>query len=60
MFNSSNLALRLLNETGVSVTSGEDFDYKLGNKFIRVSYGGSYKNIIEGIKRINYWLQIKK
>jgi len=58
--NSSDLALRLLNETGVSLTPGKDFDYKSGNKYIRFSYGGSYRDITVAIQKINNWLKIKK
>ena len=58
--NSSDLALRLLNETGVSVTPGKDFDYKSGKKYIRLSYGGTYRDITVAIQKINNWLKIKK
>ena len=50
----------LLNETGVSLTPGKDFDYKSGNKYIRFSYGGSYRDITVAIQKINNWLKIKK
>jgi aspartate/methionine/tyrosine aminotransferase len=57
--NSRDFSLKLLNEAGVSVTPGEDFDHKLGKKYIRISYGGSNKDIFEGTKRINNWLKSK-
>ena len=38
---STDLAIKLLKEAGVSSTPGKDFDYNLGNKFIRFSYAGS-------------------
>lgn len=57
--NSDSLANRLLKEAGVSVTSGKDFDYKFGEKFIRISYGGSNKSVIEAIKRISSWIKLK-
>ena len=56
---SDNLANRLLQEAGVSVTSGKDFDYKLGKKFIRISYGDSNENVIEAIKRIRGWINLR-
>jgi aspartate/methionine/tyrosine aminotransferase len=56
---SGKLARNLLNDAGVSVTPGEDFDHKLGKKYIRISYGGSTQDIIEAIKRIDNWLNTK-
>jgi aspartate/methionine/tyrosine aminotransferase len=57
--NSTDFAINLLNEAGVSITPGEDFDNKLGRKYTRISYGGSNKDIIEGVKRIENWLKTK-
>jgi aspartate/methionine/tyrosine aminotransferase len=57
--NSTELAIKLLKEAGVSSTPGTDFDYKLGYKFIRFSYAGSNKEIIEGAKRIYNWIKNK-
>ena len=57
--NSTDLAIRLLKEAGVSSTPGKDFDYNLGNKFIRLSYAGDHKEILEGAKRIISWIKTK-
>ena len=57
--NSTELAIKLLNEAGVSSTPGKDFDYNLGNKFIRFSYAGDQKDIIEASKRISNWIKTK-
>jgi len=57
--NSTNFAIRLLKEAGVSSTPGADFDHNLGNKFIRFSYGGTHKEIVEGTKRIYNWVKNK-
>ena len=57
--NSTELAIKLLKEAGVSSTPGTDFDYKSGYKFIRFSYAGSNKEIIEGAKRIDNWIKRK-
>ena len=57
--NSTDLAIRLLKEAGVSSTPGKDFDYNLGNKFIRLSYAGEHKEILEGAKRIISWIKTK-
>ena len=56
---SADLAIKLLKEAGVSSTPGKDFDYNLGNKYIRFSYGGRHKDIIEGTKRIYNWVKNK-
>ena len=57
--NSTDLAIRLLKEAGVSSTPVKDFDYNLGNKFIRLSYAGEHKEILEGAKRIISWIKTK-
>ena len=56
---STKFAIKLLKEAGVSSTPGKDFDYKLGSKFIRFSYAGSNKEVIEGAKRIRNWIKTK-
>ena len=56
---STDLAIKLLKEAGVSSTPGKDFDYNLGNKFIRLSYAGDHKEILEGAKRIISWIKTK-
>ncbi len=48
---------KLLNDTGVAVASGIDFDTVQGNKFIRVSFAGPTSDIAEGLRRIGPWLQ---
>ena len=57
--NSADFAINLLNEAGVSITPGKDFDNKLGKKYVRISYGGSNKDIIKGTKRIENWIKTK-
>ena len=56
---STDLAIKLLKEAGVSSTPGKDFDYNLGNKFIRFSYAGDHKEILEGAKRVVNWIKTK-
>ncbi|MDB9761885.1 aminotransferase class I/II-fold pyridoxal phosphate-dependent enzyme [Alphaproteobacteria bacterium] len=56
---STDFAIKLLKEAGVSSTPGKDFDYNLGNKFIRFSYAGEHKEIVEGAKRIISWIKTK-
>jgi aspartate/methionine/tyrosine aminotransferase len=50
----------LLNDTGVAVASGIDFDTTQGNKFIRVSFAGPTSDIEEGLRRIGPWLQCQR
>jgi len=56
---STEFAIKLLKEAGVSSTPGKDFDYSLGKNFIRLSYAGEHKMIIEGAKRISNWIKTK-
>lgn len=46
---------RMLAETGVSATSGVDFDPEQGNRFIRFSYAGDRATILEAVKRLGAW-----
>lgn len=50
-------ATRMLEEAGVAVTPGADFDPLHGNKFVRLCYAGSSSDIAEAVKRINVWLK---
>ncbi len=54
---SKDLALRLLDEAGVSCTPGHDFDYMSGNKYIRFSYAGDYSEIMKAADRITNWIK---
>src|SRR6056300_592900 len=49
-------AQRLLNEAGVAVTPGVDFDRAEGARYLRLSYAGSHATISTAIERINRWL----
>jgi len=46
---------KMLNETGVAVTPGIDFDPIHGNKSIRFSFAGSTEQIISAIGRLKAW-----
>ncbi len=48
--------LRLLQETGVAMAPGIDFDTRRGNEFVRMSFAGSEEEIREGIHRLSRWL----
>jgi aspartate/methionine/tyrosine aminotransferase len=48
-------ARRLLAETGVAVTPGNDFDPEAGSRFLRLSYAGATGEIAEAIRRFAAW-----
>ena len=43
----------LLNETGVAVTPGVDFDPTRGHHFLRISYAGEHADIAEAARRLS-------
>lgn len=43
----------LLDETGVAVTSGVDFDPDEGHHYVRLSFAGATDDMIEAVQRIN-------
>ena len=47
---------KVLDEAGVAITPGLDFDQKRGNKTIRFSYARSTEDIIEGANRIKNFM----
>jgi len=47
---------RLLEETGVAVAPGIDFDTRRGNEFVRLSFAGTAAEIEEGLDRLARWL----
>ncbi len=51
------LAREILDEAGVSVTPGLDFDPVRGHRFLRFSYAGSHDDMIEGAERLKAWYQ---
>ena len=54
---SFDFAKRLLEQAGVAVTPGVDFDPFMGNKFIRLCYAGSESEMHEAIEQIGGWLK---
>ncbi|MGH1418495.1 MAG: pyridoxal phosphate-dependent aminotransferase [Hyphomicrobiaceae bacterium] len=48
-------ARRLLDETGVAVTPGIDFDPVRGHSFIRFSYAGPTADMKEAVERLKAW-----
>ncbi|SDN51751.1 pyridoxal phosphate-dependent aminotransferase [Ensifer sp. YR511] len=53
---SMGFARRLLDEAGVAVAPGVDFDSRRGGTHIRLSFAGKNEDVAEGIGRIGSWL----
>ena len=53
--NSVELAKEILNEVGVALTPGIDFDPSRGMHTLRISYACDTKDIEEGIKRLSHY-----
>ncbi|MBB5072754.1 aspartate/methionine/tyrosine aminotransferase [Saccharopolyspora gloriosae] len=47
---------RLLEETGVAVVPGADFDPERGDRFVRMSFAGATEDIAESVARLASWL----
>ena len=48
---------QLLDDTGVAVVPGIDFDPEQGHRFVRMSFAGSTADIAEALARIANWLR---
>ncbi|MDQ6641718.1 MAG: aminotransferase class I/II-fold pyridoxal phosphate-dependent enzyme [Actinomycetota bacterium] len=48
--------LRLLDETGVAIAPGIDFDTSRGNEFVRMSFAGTAGEITASLDRLEGWL----
>ncbi len=53
------LAAEILQDAGVSVTPGYDFDPVRGGRGLRFSYAGSHQDMIEGVSRLKRWFQAR-
>ncbi|KAA2260102.1 pyridoxal phosphate-dependent aminotransferase [Solihabitans fulvus] len=47
---------RLLDDTGVAIAPGVDFDPARGDRFVRLSFAGSAHDIEEALRRLAGWL----
>ncbi|MGL4397088.1 MAG: aminotransferase class I/II-fold pyridoxal phosphate-dependent enzyme [Hyphomicrobium sp.] len=54
---STSLARRILDEAGVAVTPGVDFDAARGGTYLRFSYSGATERMLEAAKRLQAWSQ---
>ena len=48
---------RLLRDTGVAITPGNDFDELRGDRYVRLSFAGSAAMIDQAIQRLGPWLE---
>jgi aspartate/methionine/tyrosine aminotransferase len=46
---------RILDETGVAITPGIDFDPVRGRQFVRISFSGASETIAEAARRLRSW-----
>lgn len=53
--NAGSLARTLLDEAGVAVTPGIDFDAERGRRFLRFSYAGATADMAEAARRLETW-----
>ncbi len=54
---SADFCRRLLDDTGVAITTGLDFDPDRGNRTVRFSYCGARDDIAEALERMGGWLK---
>lgn len=47
---------RMLDETGIAMPPGTDFDHDRGKAYLRISYSGDTKDIEDAIKRLKAWM----
>lgn len=51
-------ANEMLEQTGIAVTPGIDFDPRRGRRFVRFSYAGSNVDMAEALRRLGAWGQL--
>jgi aspartate/methionine/tyrosine aminotransferase len=56
---SAGFARAMLEEAGVAVTPGMDFDRQRGQRFVRFSFAGSRADIVEAVHRLKTWRQAR-
>ena len=52
---SEELAKRILNETGVALTPGTDFDKKFGHRTMRLAFSSDKQKVMEAVTRLKKW-----
>ncbi len=53
--NSENLAKKILNETGIALTPGTDFDKKFGHRTLRLSFSIDNQKVIKAVTKLKQW-----
>lgn len=53
---SENFCKRMLDETGVAITPGTDFDRDRGKAYLRISFSGETSDIREAVGRLKGWM----
>lgn len=48
---------RLLDDTGVALTPGVDFDPERGHRFVRISFAGAPDDVAEALRRLGAWIR---
>jgi len=54
---SIDFAKRLLNDAGVAVTPGPDFDLRRGDTYVRISFAGTHADMQEAVERMGTFLK---
>jgi aspartate/methionine/tyrosine aminotransferase len=54
---SARLCDDLLQQIGVALAPGADFDGVLGRRFARLSFAGTHERVVEGAERLTCWLR---
>lgn len=57
--NSMEFCSKLLEQTGVAIAPGIDFDTTRGNSFVRLSFAGPTTDIEEAVRRLGSWLRAR-
>lgn len=57
--NSMEFCSKLLEETGIAIAPGIDFDTTRGNSFVRLSFAGPTADIEEAVRRLGPWLSAR-
>ena len=52
---SEKLTKKILNETGVAVTPGTDFDKKFGHRTLRLAFSSDKRKVLEAVKKLKEW-----
>ena len=57
---SHDLCTRILEETGVALTPGADFDGESGHRYLRLAFAGDPDRVIRAADRLTTWLVSRK